>query len=37
MDSRISIAKINSALESSISGIRVTKAFTNSKKEEEKI
>lgn len=36
MDSRISIAKINSALESSISGIRVTKAFTNSKKEEEK-
>ncbi len=36
MDSRVSIAKINSALESSISGIRVTKAFTNSKKEEEK-
>ncbi len=36
MDSRISIAKINAALESSISGIRVTKAFTNAKKEEEK-
>ena len=34
--SRQSIAIINAALESSISGIRVTKAFTNSKKEEEK-
>ncbi len=34
--SRLSIAIINAALESSISGIRVTKAFTNSKKEEEK-
>lgn len=34
--SRQSIAVINAALESSISGIRVTKAFTNSKKEEEK-
>ncbi|MEG1972318.1 MAG: ABC transporter ATP-binding protein, partial [Oscillospiraceae bacterium] len=30
------IAVINASLESSISGIRVTKAFTNSKKEEEK-
>lgn len=36
MESRKSIAVINAALESSISGIRVTKAFTNSKKEEEK-
>ena len=36
MESRKSIASINASLESSISGIRVTKAFTNSKKEEEK-
>ena len=36
MESRKSVAIINSALESSISGIRVTKAFDNSKKEEEK-
>lgn len=36
MESRKSVAEINAALESSISGIRVTKAFTNSKKEEEK-
>lgn len=36
MDSRLSIAKINAALESSISGIRVTKAFTNAEKEQEK-
>ncbi len=35
-DSRKSIAVINAALESSISGIRVTKAFTNADKEEEK-
>ncbi len=34
--SRVSIAQINAALESSISGIRVTKAFTNADKEEEK-
>lgn len=34
--SRQSIAQINAALESSISGIRVTKAFTNAKKESEK-
>lgn len=34
--SREAIAVINAALESSISGIRVTKAFTNSKNEEEK-
>lgn len=34
--SRASIAQINAALESSISGIRVTKAFTNQAKEEEK-
>ena len=34
--SRQSIAEINAALESSISGIRVTKAFGNSKKESEK-
>ena len=36
MESRKSIATINAALESSISGIRVTKAFTNSEKELEK-
>ena len=36
MESRKSIAVVNAAIESSISGIRVTKAFTNSKKEEEK-
>ena len=36
MESRKSIAQINSSLEGSISGIRVTKAFNNSKKEEEK-
>ena len=36
MESRKSIASINASLESSISGIRVTKAFTNSEKEEEK-
>lgn len=34
--SRQAVAVINAALESSISGIRVTKAFTNAKKEEEK-
>lgn len=34
--SRKSIASINASLESSISGIRVTKAFTNSEKELEK-
>ncbi len=36
MESRTSIAVINSALESSISGIRVTKAFTNTKTETDK-
>lgn len=36
LKSKKSIAKINASLESSISGIRVTKAFTNAKKEEEK-
>lgn len=36
MKSRQSIAQINASLESSISGIRVTKAFTNSEKEKEK-
>ncbi len=36
MDSRVSIAKINASLESSISGIRVTKAFNNSEREKEK-
>ena len=36
MESRVSVAKINAALESSISGIRVTKAFTNAEKEREK-
>ena len=34
--SRVSIAQINASLESSISGIRVTKAFTNANKEMEK-
>lgn len=36
MRSRQSIARINASLESSISGIRVTKAFTNADKEAEK-
>lgn len=36
MESKVAIAKVNSQLESSISGIRVTKAFTNIEKEEEK-
>ena len=36
MESRKSIAVINASLESSISGIRVTKAFDNAEKEEEK-
>ncbi len=36
MKSRQSVAQINAALESSISGIRVTKAFTNAEKEQEK-
>lgn len=36
MDCRKSVAVINSTLESSISGIRVTKAFTNADKEKEK-
>ena len=36
MESRKSVAVINSSLESSISGIRVTKAFDNANKEEEK-
>ena len=36
MESRKSVAVINAALESSISGIRVTKAFDNAKKETEK-
>lgn len=36
MESRKSIAQINASLESSISGIRVTKAFTNEEIEKEK-
>ncbi len=36
MESRVSTAQINASLESSISGIRVTKAFNNAEKEEEK-
>ncbi len=36
MESKIAMADVNSSLESSISGIRVTKAFTNIKKEQEK-
>ena len=35
-DTRSAIADINASLESSISGIRVTKAFTNAEKEKEK-
>ena len=35
-ESRKAIAEINASLESSISGIRVTKAFTNASKESEK-
>lgn len=35
-EKRVATADINAALESSISGIRVTKAFTNADKEEEK-
>lgn len=34
--SREAVSEINAALESSISGIRVTKAFTNAEKEQEK-
>ncbi|MBQ3116270.1 MAG: ABC transporter ATP-binding protein [Clostridia bacterium] len=36
MESRKSLAQINASLESSISGIRVTKAFTNSDTEKQK-
>lgn len=36
MKSRASVAEINAALESSVSGIRVTKAFTNAEREQEK-
>lgn len=36
MRSRVSVGRINASLESSVSGIRVTKAFTNREKEEEK-
>lgn len=36
MESRKSIASINASLENSITGIRVTKAFNNSKQEEKK-
>ena len=36
LKSRLAIAQINASLESSISGIRVTKAFTNAEKESEK-
>lgn len=35
-DSREAVAEINASMESSISGIRVTKAFTNAEKEKEK-
>lgn len=35
-ESRVSVAQINASLESSISGIRVTKAFTNAGNEQEK-
>ncbi len=36
LESKVAMAKVNAQLESSISGIRVTKAFTNTTKEEEK-
>ena len=36
-DTRAATADINASLESSISGIRVTKAFTNAEKEQEKL
>lgn len=36
MESRKSVAEINASVESSISGIRVTKAFDNAQKEEQK-
>ncbi len=36
LESRQSVAIINASLESSISGIRVTKAFTNAEREQEK-
>ncbi len=36
MESRVSTAQINASLESSISGIRVTKAFNNAEREQEK-
>ena len=36
MQTRRSLAEINASIESSISGIRVTKAFTNAEKEQEK-
>ena len=35
-DTRSALAEINASLESSISGVRVTKAFTNAEKEKEK-
>ena len=35
-DSRAAVAEINASMESSISGIRVTKAFTNADREKEK-
>jgi ATP-binding cassette subfamily B protein len=35
-DTRAALAEINASMESSISGIRVTKAFTNAEKEKEK-
>ena len=35
-DTRSAVAEINASMESSISGIRVTKAFTNAEKEQEK-
>ena len=35
-ESKVAMAKINASIESSISGIRVTKAFTNTQKEQEK-
>ena len=35
-DSRTALAEINASMESSISGIRVTQAFTNAEKEKEK-
>lgn len=35
-ESRVAVSSINAAVQSSVAGIRITKAFTNTKKEQEK-